>query len=160
MRKAVQIFLIIGMVSGAIIVLSGLITLFGNPNNNQSIIDLVESGMDISEAQAIVGITDILTGAIPLVLAIFAYKHFMSAQKKSDVGIGWSIVTILFVNTIAGILMLCIKDEHFPGYVAPVKRSFDYLDRLTKLKELLDMGAITQEEFDSMKQKLFDENNF
>ena len=36
----------------------------------------------------------------------------------------------------------------------PVNHSMDYIDEIKRLKELLDCGAITQEEFDAKKKKL------
>jgi len=49
----------------------------------------------------------------PIVLGAIALGKLKKAQKKDDFGIGWSIVVLLLVNTIAGIILLCMNDTHF-----------------------------------------------
>ncbi len=162
MRKAIQILLIISMISCAFTLIDGCVTMFSDPYENADILVLVELGMDAETAQTIMGVSSIITGALSIILAIFAYKHFMAAQCASDVKTGWKIVTLILVNLIAGILMFIIKDEHFPGYIAPQQQSVvsdDYLTQFAKLKELYDSGAISEEEYTALKNNLFDKYN-
>ena len=49
----------------------------------------------------------------PLSLGIIAIKKLNAAQKKEDFSTGWAVVVLLFVNLIAGILLLMMKDEDF-----------------------------------------------
>lgn len=54
-----------------------------------------------------------VTGApliFPLILGIFAYNK-INATKSSDELKGWGVITLLFVNFLGGIFMLCIKDD-------------------------------------------------
>lgn len=54
-------------------------------------------------------IIGMITGAaaiFPLILGAIA----LSKMKKGKLTTGWKIVVLLFVNLIAGILMLCDKD--------------------------------------------------
>ena len=47
----------------------------------------------------------------PLILGVIALKKLNAAQKADDISTGWKVVILLFVNIIAGILMLCLKDS-------------------------------------------------
>ena len=49
----------------------------------------------------------------PIVLGIIALNRLKKARTKDDFGIGWAIVVLLLVNTIAGILLLCMTDSNF-----------------------------------------------
>lgn len=49
----------------------------------------------------------------PLILGAIALKKLNKAEKKADFSTGWSVVVLLFVNVIAGILLLVMKDEDF-----------------------------------------------
>lgn len=43
---------------------------------------------------------------LPLVLGIIA----LNKMKKNEMTTGWKVVVLLFVNAIAGIILLCCKD--------------------------------------------------
>ena len=47
---------------------------------------------------------------VPLIVGIIALNKLNNAKSKSELT-GVAICTLLFVNLIAGILMLCINDE-------------------------------------------------
>lgn len=47
---------------------------------------------------------------VPLIVGSIALKKLNNAKSKSELT-GVAICTLLFVNLIAGILMLCINDE-------------------------------------------------
>lgn len=49
----------------------------------------------------------------PLILGIIALKKLNKAEKKDDFGIGWGVVVLIFVNLIAGIVLLCMNDENY-----------------------------------------------
>ena len=49
----------------------------------------------------------------PIILGAIALKKLNAAQKKEDFSTVWSVVTLLFVNLIAGILLLVMKDADF-----------------------------------------------
>ncbi len=163
MRKAIQVLLIIAMVGCGLVMLEGLGVMIGGDTYEDVIAIATLLNLEIEEAQSIVGIGYIVEGAISLIIAIFAYKHFMAAQCASDIKTSWKIITLIFVGLIQGILMFCIKDEHFPGYIPPqtvTGNGDDYMTQFAKLKELYDMGAITEEEYKQLKNDLFDKYNF
>ena len=163
MRKAIQVLLIIAMVGCGLVMLEGLGVMIDGDTYEDVIEIATLFNLEIEEAQSIVGIGYIVEGAISLIIAIFAYKHFMAAQCASDIKTGWKIITLIFVGLIEGILMFCIKDEHFPGYIPPqtvTENGDDYMTQFAKLKELYDMGAITEEEYKQLKNDLFDKYNF
>lgn len=159
MRKAIQVLLIIAMVGCGLVMLEGLAVMIGGDTYEDVIAIATLLNLEIEEAQSIVGIGYIVEGAISLIIAIFAYKHFMAAQCASDIKTSWKIITLIFVGLVEGILMFCIKDEHFPGYIPPqtvTENGDDYMTQFAKLKELYDMGAITEEEYKQLKNDLFD----
>ena len=49
----------------------------------------------------------------PIILGALALKKLKTATCKADFSTGWAVVVLLLVNIIAGILLLCMKDEHF-----------------------------------------------
>lgn len=49
----------------------------------------------------------------PLILGAIALKKLKTAEKADDFGIGWKIVVLLFVNIIAGIILLVMKDADY-----------------------------------------------
>ena len=67
-----------------------------------------------------------------------------------------------FVSIASPILLACIVFENTPQAQAtkmvkqPTKtaKSNDRIEELTKLKDLLDTGVITQEEFDAKKKQI------
>lgn len=116
---------------------------------------------------------------VPIIVGAIALNKLASATKKDElVGIG--VCTLLFCSMIGGIFMLVISDAELQGSevnantnsgasvnssasastttaepAAPAKQnSDDVAAKLTKLKELRDSGAITEEEFASMKNQL------
>ena len=70
----------------------------------------------------------------------------------------FKICTLLFVNLVAGILLLCDKENGYREITvqpipAPMQPN-NSVDELKKYKELLDSGIITQEEFEEKKKQL------
>lgn len=47
---------------------------------------------------------------VQLILGIFAIKKIDNATSAKDL-VGWAVVTLILVNLISGILMLCAKDN-------------------------------------------------
>ena len=61
-----------------------------------------------------IGIITRLIFAAPLAaIGIFEYIALTEAKKKSDIGKVLLVLTLIFVSPAAGILILCMKDEHF-----------------------------------------------
>ena len=46
-------------------------------------------------------------------IGIFEYVSLTEAKKKSDIGKVLLVLTLIFASPVAGILILCMKDEHF-----------------------------------------------
>lgn len=47
---------------------------------------------------------------VPLIVGILALKKLNTATKKSELT-GMAIATLIFCNVIAGVIMLCMKDQ-------------------------------------------------
>ena len=50
---------------------------------------------------------------LPLIFGFIALSKLKKAEKKADFSTGWAVVVLLFVNIVAGILLLVMKDEDF-----------------------------------------------
>ena len=82
------------------------------------------------------------------------------AFVKEAASIIWALQN--FVSVASPILLACIVFENTPQAQTtkmvkqPTKtaKSDNRIEELTKLKDLLDVGAITQEEFDAKKKQL------
>ena len=85
-------------------------------------------------------------------------------SNPEDISTGWKVVILLFVNTIAGILLLCMKDADFDPQLAQPQRQTVQpnadLERIAKLKAMLDGGIITQEEYDRQKDRILNDRPF
>ena len=105
---------------------------------------------------------------IPSILVLMRLGRMRRAVRERDIGglkalnsTGWAVVALIFAGVIPGIMMLVAKgpiDELGSGSVAARADgndvSGDSIERLSKLKALLDSGAITKSEFERQKRKL------
>ena len=105
------------------------------------------------------------------IISIIGLRKLNAAKSADDISIAWKIVILLFSNIVSGIILLCMSDE---DYIDKNDREYvesnannnseiqtnanqsrmTNLELLIKYKELLDMGAITQEEYDKKKREL------
>lgn len=101
----------------------------------------------------------------PLIIGIKACKLLDSAKTKDEVH-SFGVVVLLFCSLIAGILMMCIKDEDLNpqntastvNLTGSVIVQNPYIDKdvgdiLAQLKQLLDDGIISQEVYDAKRAK-------
>ncbi|NLG82203.1 MAG: hypothetical protein GX490_06775 [Bacilli bacterium] len=61
-------------------------------------------------------IIGIITGfwlIVPLIIGIMALNKLKTANNKAELGTALPILVLIFVNLVAGILLLCMKDEDF-----------------------------------------------
>ena len=92
----------------------------------------------------------------PIVVGIFALKALNEARNAKDLTT-MGVLTLIFCNAIAGILMLLIKDEDLLSNecesIEDRKVSDDSVyQSLIQLKKLFDDHIITEEEFEQKKQ--------
>ena len=90
-------------------------------------------------------------------------SYFNKIYHKEAISIGFKICAILFVGIVPGVLMLCdsgngyryeaIKPTPIPTTIEQ-PQSNDSINELKRYKELLDIGIITQEEFDAKKKQI------
>ena len=100
-------------------------------------------------------------------------SYFTKISKKRPIGTAFKICMLLFVNLVAGILLLCDKGNGYqevfsdpaqtsnpqtsnmqtPNTQTP-KQPQNVAKELKGYKELLDCGIITQEEFEEKKKEL------
>jgi hypothetical protein len=83
------------------------------------------------------------------------YSRKIEDGKK--VSIAFKVCSLIFINMIAGILMLIDNPEKVQPTVeteTAVSEFDQQMLELKKLKKLLDMGILTQEEFDEKKKQI------
>jgi len=152
MKTASKVFVIISIVSGFILCLLASIFLIAGIAN-----DGFEAGIVLFVIYGILG--GLFVG-----LGFKALKLINNAKRADDISTGWKVVILLFVNTIAGILLLCMKDADFdPQLAEPHRQTVQPnadLERIAKLKAMLDDGIITQEEYDRQKDRILNDRPF
>ena len=152
MKTASKVFVIISIVSGFILCLLASIFL---------IVGIANDGF---EAGIILFVIYGILGGLYVGLGFKALKLINNAKRADDISTGWKVVILLFVNTIAGILLLCMKDADFDPQLAQPQRQTVQpnadLERIAKLKAMLDDGIITQEEYDRQKDRILNDRPF
>jgi len=107
---------------------------------------------------------------VPLVLSILVLQRVDTMRSAAESGnvnklkemnsVGWAIIALLFAGVIPGIMLLVADGAINELSTNPIGLSQsptvgqDSLDRLAKLKSLLDSGAITKEEYEAEKRKI------
>jgi hypothetical protein len=84
-------------------------------------------------------------------MRIAANKGDIKTLKELN-SIGWAIVALIFSGIIPGIMLLVAA-----GPITSLEEgglSDEIIDKMMKLKTMLDSGLITKEEFDQQKAKL------
>ena len=116
MKTAVKVFTILGVASCFI----SLISFLFNIGNISSFIDSINVDGSLTTTQIemltsiykfvfIIGILQSIAGiAIGIIHTVFLFKN-----KNKKQCLPTSILTLIFVNLIAGILSLCMKDEQY-----------------------------------------------
>lgn len=93
-----------------------------------------------------------------MILAIIAIIFFNSYNNKlysgEKISTSLKICTLIFVNVIAGILMLCDTEKKAIVIQAEYQPQNTSVVKMKEYKELLDDGIITQEEFDRKKKEI------
>ncbi len=100
----------------------------------------------------------------PIILGVLALSKLKEAKTANDLK-GYGIVCLILVNTIAGILMLCAKDEDVYEYQQSLqsshegnfKESNDVYENLEALKDLYDRGIIDEKTYFEKRQKYIDQ---
>ncbi|MCL4447554.1 MAG: SHOCT domain-containing protein [Candidatus Thermoplasmatota archaeon] len=95
---------------------------------------------------------------IPSILVMRRTGRMNKAIKKGDVtrlkelnSVGWAIVALIFTGVISGIMLLIAHGPIEELSAEEGIASSDNLDKLIKLKSLVDSGIITKEEFERQK---------
>jgi hypothetical protein len=78
------------------------------------------------------------------------------ADRKGHSFVGFLLIGLLTSWVISGIAALVVEDRRAPRQVVMAPSAADPLDQLTKLTELRDSGALTQEEFDTEKARIME----
>ena len=117
MKTASKVFLILTLI-GSLIGLAWAILGWGSFVNIIAEVVAAEEGIRLSASQlaqvkdlvAPYQIMMIIAFAVPTIVSMIGLNKLKNARYKSEL-IGIGIVTILFANLLAGIFMLCIRDE-------------------------------------------------
>ena len=129
MKTAAKVFLIIGMVGNSL----GLIFSFlGTP------LMLILSGC---------------MAAVILLVGIFTFKKLDTAHSKNEI-IGWGIASLILVNLIAGILVLCIPESEFEKNGSTPLSANDLEKKLQELETLRSNGTISEDEYQDLRNRI------
>ena len=103
---------------------------------------------------------------LPLIFGGIGLSKINSAKDRSEL-VGMGVCVLLFCSLLGGIFMLCIPNEQLAGageqnqqvvvnvHPTQTKQSDDdATEKLAKLKNLKDSGAISDEEFERMKKDI------
>ena len=148
LSTAVKVFMVISTVTGAIA------TLFYFVCWLLLLTALKETG--VLPVSAWAGMMIML--AYTIVAFLMTNSYFRKIYEKVPIGTAFKICTLIFISTIAGILMLCDKNDGQKEVVIlneeakPETKSIP--EELIEYRKLLDQGIITQEEFDQKKREL------
>ena len=106
-------------------------------------------------------VTYFLYTALFLAAALAGFFMTVDYSRKIEdgkkVSIAFKVCSLIFINMIAGILMLIDNPEKVQPTVeteTAVSEFDQQMLELKKLKKLLDMGILTQEEFDEKKKQI------
>ena len=104
----------------------------------------------------------------PIILGIFAYKAIDHAKSKNEL-LTWGILSLVLVSLLGGLFMILIPDNEMNYEYVDMSSSDntsygkskenkeeekDVVDKLRELKDLLDSGAISSEEYDKIKNDI------
>lgn len=94
MLKTTKVFLIIGLVAGS---------LYGIGNAAQYLFN----------GNTVAAVVMIIVAVIVMIVCSLGLVKISKARKKADISTAFCVLTLIFGNLIAGILMLKLKDEDF-----------------------------------------------
>ncbi len=106
----------------------------------------------------------------PLIVGGIALSRLNKATSKDEL-VGVAICTLLFCNTIAGILMLCMSDDDLRENKKTVDvkpepnttsstgnaNTEEITKRLRQLEDMKNGGIITEEEYKKMREEILRE---
>lgn len=93
----------------------------------------------------------IIIGLIALFYLVFPIWGYREGSKRT-IGATLGLLLGVFLGLIGIIIVYCtpkVKEQPFPGFQSPSKA-----DELQKYKQLLDSGAITEEEYQTQKARI------
>ncbi len=114
-----------------------------------------QSQNDLPDQDTVLGImvvAGICLYFVPSIIALIRMKKNLVAIIALNFFLGWSVVG--WVISLVWSLSSDAKPARIVVNQQAPKVKEDHIDKLTKLKKLLDGGAITQEEFDQQKKAI------
>ena len=147
MKKSTIVFFWIAIISSILNVLAAVLVIAGVADPEM----LYGEGVSVAQ-----GWIDLVIYAIAIWFNISTLKVVNNAVTASDVKLWRKILAFLFSTLITAILLCCLKDKHFGYAPAPAAASTeeDAYAKLTKLKNLYESGAISEEEYLAEKAKI------
>ena len=102
---------------------------------------------------------------IPSVLVMRRAGRIYHAAKRNDINglkdadsVGWAVVALIFTGVVPGILLLVahgpISELEVTAVGGRSTLGSDAIDKLERLKNLMDSGVITKAEFDAQKKRI------
>ena len=107
----------------------------------------------------------LLVFMVPSVLVMRRAGRLYHAAKRNDVrglkeadSVGLAVVALIFTGVVPGILLLVahgpISELEIGAVSGSPSLGADAIDKLERLKKLMDTGVITQTEFDEQKKRI------
>ena len=153
MKIATKVFLIIGIVSGAIICGMSAIYIFTLSSFGLFAFALTE-GLSVPITAVMFSI--LIIGVVIIVVGTISLRRLDSATSKKEL-VGTGVCCLIFCNIVAGILMLCIRDKDLRhndnSGTATIANLSSFVEKLKQIKELKESGIISEDEFLKLKER-------
>lgn len=124
----------------------------------------------LAAAAFLASVLPLLIAGAPAVMSLFVtlrLNKMRIAAAENDIAqlreldsVGWAIIALIFALIVPGVLMLVAHSEisNLPALAtvsAPVASfSSNDMDKLMRLKQLVDNGTITQQDFEAQKHRI------
>lgn len=97
---------------------------------------------------------------VPMIIGGNKFRAYAEMDEEDLIDVKesilmWSII-FLFICQLSGILGLIVYFQTFENRSNNTSKSENYLDELTRLKELYDNRVITKEEFETKKKTILE----
>ena len=106
----------------------------------------------------------LLSFAVALTCLLMTISYFKRISERRPIGTAFKVCTLLFVNLLAGIFLLCEQEDGYRKKIITstpqalptpiVSQSKDVTEELKEYRKLLYDGVITQEHFEAKKKQI------
>ena len=124
----------------------------------------IESNNIVAKAAIVVPIFSFVVGLIMIIIANDFFKEYTYQGQVRHVNVSATVIAYVEVAILVIIPLIefykqfkCVdQPQHIPSTIVYQETTQNSTEELKKYKELLDMGAITEAEFEAKKKQLLD----